>query len=148
MPFESLLVPLDFSPHSAVALDHAIEIAAASGGRLHLLHCYPAYVGTATLYGVAVPESFDQECRDAAMRETERWAQRAEAAGVAVETSVTPVPPPDSIVQKAEEIGADLIVMGSRGLSGLKHVWLGSVAERVLRLAPCPVLTVKRADGE
>ena len=47
------------------------------------------------------------------------------------------------MVDTAERIGADLIVMGTRGLTGLKHVVLGSVAERTVRLAPCPVITVK-----
>jgi nucleotide-binding universal stress UspA family protein len=48
----------------------------------------------------------------------------------------------------AEEIGADLIVMGTRGLAGLKHAMLGSVAERIVRLAPCPVLTVKHPETD
>jgi nucleotide-binding universal stress UspA family protein len=51
--------------------------------------------------------------------------------------------PSDAILDVAREIDADLIVMGTRGLTGLKHVLLGSVAERTLRLAPCSVLTVK-----
>jgi len=50
--------------------------------------------------------------------------------------------PSEAIVMTAKEIGADLIVMGTRGLSGFKHVLLGSVAERTVRLAPCPVMTV------
>ena len=64
-------------------------------------------------------------------------------AGVAVETSTTADSPSEAIVRCAESIQADLIVMGTRGFSGLKHVLLGSVAERTLRLAPCPVLAVK-----
>ena len=51
--------------------------------------------------------------------------------------------PSEVIAKTVEEIGADLIVMGTRGLAGIKHVMLGSVAERTIRIAPCPVLTVK-----
>ena len=60
---------------------------------------------------------------------------------------MTPTFPAEAIGRQAEEIGADLIVMGTRGLTGLKHVLLGSVAERTLRVAPCAVLTVKEAGS-
>ena len=53
--------------------------------------------------------------------------------------------PPSEIAALADETGVDLIVIGTRGLGGLEHVLLGSVAERTIRIAPCPVLTVKHA---
>ena len=59
------------------------------------------------------------------------------------EVEVATGPPADTIVRMAHERGADLIVMGTHGHTGLRHVLLGSVAEQVVRLAPCPVLTVK-----
>jgi len=147
MRFEKILVPLDFSDHSKKALDHAIELAKQFKGKLHLVHCYPVYVGAVSPYGIVVPESFDRECREAAVREMSQWADKVKAAGVEVETTVTPSAPADAIVNTAEEIGADIIVMGSRGLTGLKHALLGSVAERTLRTAPCPVLTVKDKEA-
>jgi nucleotide-binding universal stress UspA family protein len=146
MRFRTILVPLDFSPYSEKALAGAIELARHFEGRIHLLHSYPVYVGAVSPYGMVVPESFDRECREAAAGELSRWADRVRKAGVPVETSVTPIPPSEAIVSTAEEIGADLVVMGSRGLTGLKHVLLGSVAERTLRHCHCPVLVVK--DGE
>lgn len=145
MQLRKILVPLDFSPHSAKAMDYAIEMAKHFHGEIHLLHCYPVYVGAVSPYGIVVPESFDKECRDAATREIEQWAEKVKSAGVSVSTTVSPSAPADAIARTAEEIGADLVVMGSRGLTGLKHVLLGSVAERTLRTAPCPVLTLK--DG-
>lgn len=147
MRFKKILVPLDFSPHSEKAMQTAIELAKQFDGALHLVHCYPVYVGAVSPYGVVIPESFDRECREGAEREIQRWADKAKAAGVEAKTSVTPSAPADAITVAAEEIGADLIVMGSRGLTGLKHVLLGSVAERTLRTAPCPVLTVKDGDA-
>ena len=147
MRFQEILVPLDFSPHSAKAMEQAIELAKLFEGRLHLLHCYPACVGTVSTYGIAVPESFHKECREAAVVEIRQWADKVKAAGVEVETTVSPSLPADAIVRTAQEIGANLIVMGSRGLTGLKHVFLGSVAERTLRTAPCAVLTVKDSDA-
>jgi nucleotide-binding universal stress UspA family protein len=147
MRFKQILVPLDFSAHSAKAMDTAIELAKQFEGSIHLLHCYPVYVGAVSPYGIVVPESFDRECRDAATREMQQWAEKVKAAGIEVKTTVTPSAPADAIARAAEELGADLVVMGSRGLTGLKHVLLGSVAERTLRMVRCPVLTVKDGDA-
>jgi nucleotide-binding universal stress UspA family protein len=147
MRFDTILVPLDFSPHAEKALAKAIELARRFQGRIHLVHSYPVYVGAVSPYGMVVPESFDRECRDAADRELSKWADRVRQAGIPVETTITPIPPSEAIVSTAEEIGADLVVMGSRGLTGLKHVLLGSVAERTLRHAHCPVLVVKDGDA-
>jgi nucleotide-binding universal stress UspA family protein len=148
MQFQQILVPLDFSSHSSKALDAAIELAKQFKGRIHLLHSYPIYVGAVSPYGIVLPESFDRDCRDAAQREIGKWSDKVNAAGVPVESTVTPSPPVEAIERLAGEIDADLVVMGSRGLTGLKHVLLGSVAERTIRTAPCPVLTVKDDDAK
>lgn len=145
MELRTILVPIDFSDDSAKALDYAIELAKLfPGAKLHLMHCYPINVGGVSPYGIVIPESFDRECREAATRQLDVWAEKVTAAGVPVECTVTSRFPSEAIASHAEDIGADLIVMGTRGLTGLKHVLLGSVAERTLRVAPCPVLTVKR----
>jgi nucleotide-binding universal stress UspA family protein len=144
--FRKILVPIDFSSHSAHALDTAIELAGAFGSKLHLLHCYTINVGAISPYGLVIPESFDRDIREAAARQLEQWRQKVSARKLEVETELTPLYPSEAIASTAERIGADLIVMGTRGLSGLKHVLLGSVAERTLRTAPCPVLTLKTTD--
>ena len=144
--FQTILVPVDFSEHSARALDVAIEMAKAFGGRIHLLHCYPINPTGISPYGIVIPEGFDQEVREAAERQLARWGEKVSAAEVDFDQSLSSMFPSEVIARTAAEIGADLIVMGTRGLSGLKHVLLGSVAERTLRTAPCPVLTVKGPD--
>jgi nucleotide-binding universal stress UspA family protein len=141
--FRKILVPIDFSDHSSAALDLAIDLARTYGATLHLLHCYPIDPGAISPYGIVIPEGFDRDVREAAGNQLARWADKAAAANVAVEQHLSSMFPAEVIARTAEEIGADLIVMGTRGLSGLKHVLLGSIAERVLRLAPCPVMTVK-----
>ena len=73
--------------------------------------------------------------------------EKVEAEGVLAEASVLSAFPPQAIAEMAQGIGADLIVMGTRGLTGIRHVMLGSVAERTVRLAPCPVLTVKAEEA-
>ncbi len=82
------------------------------------------------------------------MHQLRERQKKIEAEGVPAEASVSSEFPPQAIVEMAKDIGADLIVMGTRGLTGIKHVMLGSVAERTVRLAPCPVLTVKAEEAE
>jgi nucleotide-binding universal stress UspA family protein len=79
---------------------------------------------------------------DEAMAAAVDFATRAGAAGVACRTKMVEGLPATEIVQRAREIGADLIVIGTHGRRGIAHVVLGSVAERVVQHAPCPVLTV------
>jgi nucleotide-binding universal stress UspA family protein len=145
--FRKILIPIDFSPHSARALETGIALAKKFGARLHLLHCYQIQVGAISPYGVVIPESFDRDIREAAGRQLGEWRDKAAAQKLEVEAEISPSFPSEAIASTAERIGADLIVMGTRGLSGIKHVLLGSVAERTLRIAPCPVLTLKAADS-
>jgi nucleotide-binding universal stress UspA family protein len=141
--FHTILVPIDFSDHATAALDLAIELTRATPARVHLLHAYEVPLGAIPPYGVTLPATLLEQVRDAAARRIEKSAQRVEAAGVACETHVVHGAPADAIVETAANISADLIVMGTRGLTGVKHVLLGSVAERTVRTAPCPVLTIR-----
>jgi nucleotide-binding universal stress UspA family protein len=145
--FRKILVPVDFSAHSSRALQTGIELAKAFGAKLHLLHCYQINVGAISPYGLVIPESFDRDIREAATKQLAQWREKVTAQKIEVESEVSPLFPSEAIASTAERIGADLIVMGTRGLSGIKHVMLGSVAERTVRIAPCPVLTLK-ATGE
>ena len=139
---KTILVPIDFSDHSEKAVATAVELAKTLGASLHLTHVlhYPVQVASA---GIAMPQDLWTQVREAATRKLETASQGVSAEGIAVETHLTEGPNAQSIVELADKIGADLIVMGTRGLSGLKHVMLGSVAERTVRLASCPVMTVK-----
>ena len=146
--FRTILLPIDFSTHAGSALDLAIALATESRATVHLFHAYEIPLGTIPPYGVAIPEPMLAEVRDAAARRLEKSAQRLRQAGVASETHILHAPPADGIVDAARSVGADLILMGTRGLTGLRHVLLGSVAERTVRMAPCPVLTVRsREEG-
>ncbi len=143
MEIRKIVVPVDFSEHSEVALQTAIGLAKQSKATLHLLHSYPIYVGDLSPYAFSLPPNMDRDVRDAAATQLGQWAEKAKAQGVGVETTLTPTPACQATVELADEIHADLIVIGTRGLSGLKHVMLGSIAERTVRTAHCPVLTVK-----
>jgi universal stress protein A len=141
-----ILVPVDFSDHSQRALEEAIAFAKHFGAELIVFHCYPIPMPTigSVPYDTIAPESYVESVRKGALEGVERLRNEAVAQGVRAEGKVSPGFAASEIVALAEGDGADLIVMGTRGLSGLEHVLLGSVAERVIRTAPCPVLTVKR----
>ena len=145
MPFKTIIVPVDFSPESRAALDQAVEIAKQSGGNLHLVHAYQIIVPTPPMMGAGIPADLMETVRTAAGQQLAEWVEQMESAGVTAQGHLSPASPSVAIEALADEVSADLIVMGTRGLSGLKHVMLGSTAERTVRIAPCPVLTVKAA---
>jgi universal stress protein A len=146
--FETILVPVDFSEHSREALDTAIQMAHLFGSTIHLLHCYHIQTAGISPYGIVLPSGYYADIRDAAEKRLSEWHEKVSGEGIKVESRLSADSPSLAINLAAEEIKADVIVMGTRGLSGLKHAMLGSVAERVVRLAPCPVLTVKDANTD
>jgi nucleotide-binding universal stress UspA family protein len=143
MEYRTLLVPLDFSDDSAAALQTAVDLARRLGAKLKLLHVYHRPTTVFEPYGVQPPPPMVAEVPEAAKRRIELELDKVREAGVEAEALVREGLPAEEIAAAATELGADLIVMGTRGLSGLKHVLLGSVAERTLRSAPCPVLSVR-----
>ena len=143
-----LLVAEDFSDHAAVALDAAISLARELGARVEIVHVYQRPVELLTPYEIALPESVVTEVRKAATERLKGSIEKVRAAGLQGESHLREGPPAACIVALAEELPADLIVLGTRGLTGLKHALLGSVAERTLRTAPCPVLAVKTRDED
>lgn len=146
--FRRILVPLDFSKHSDAALELAIELARELGAEIHLLHAYELPAAVTMAYGIAIPQAVWDGVQEAARKRLADGLARLEQAGVPGESHLATGPAADAIVSAAQAQRADLIVMGTRGLTGLKHVVLGSVAERTLRTAPCPVLTIKAQDDE
>jgi nucleotide-binding universal stress UspA family protein len=138
-----ILVPVDFSEHSRRAFEEAIGLAESYGAQLHLLHCYQLDPINVSPYGIVVPATFEQDIRRAALQRLSEWSDKAAALKLRVQEHIAVDFPSEQIVSTAERLAIDLIMMGTRGLTGFKHVLLGSVAERVIRHAPCPVLTVK-----
>jgi len=146
--FETILVPIDFSDHSREALDTAIQIGRLFGSTIHLLHCYHVQAAGVSPYGIVLPSGYYADLRDAAERRLRDWHDIVSKEGIESESILSADSPSLAINLAAKEFKSDLIVMGTRGLSGLKHAMLGSVTERVVRLAPCPVLTVKHPEAD
>jgi nucleotide-binding universal stress UspA family protein len=140
---ETIVVPVDFSDDASAAFDYAIDLAEHFSATIHLLHAYESLSATASAYGGGLPLDLPERIREAAAAKLSQWQARPTRRKVAIETHLTPARPSAAVTDLAARLNADLIVMGTRGLSGLLHVLMGSVAERTLRTAPCPVLTVK-----
>lgn len=141
MPFRRLLVATDGSAAARGALDRAIELARLSGGSITAL-----YVVDDARLAILPPQSdwtlVHDALRDEARRVVEDACAAARAADVPAEPLVKDGHAAQAIVEAARD--HDVVVLGTLGRSGLAHLLLGSVAERVVRHAPCPVLAVRR----
>jgi len=139
-----ILVPIDFSEHSATVLEWAAHLAEQHDAKVFLLHAYHLPVEFQQLEGAYLPADFWSNVREEATKSLAQHAKQLRDKSIEVEEIVREGYPATVIEDEAQRIGADLIVIGTHGLSGLKHLLLGSIAERVVQKAPCAVLTVKQ----
>ena len=142
---EHILVPIDFSPSSDAAVDYAATLARSLGASIHLLHVREDSFAGPAPYELHPPGGRDRRERSyqLARARLSGIAAQVEDAAARVTVEVRSGTPTDAIVQAAVDYGADLVVMGTHGRSGLQHLLLGSVAEQVIRSARCPVLAVR-----
>jgi len=147
MRLRRILFATDLSKTSGKALTAAIGMAKANRARLIILHAYVPLVPL-------VPEQYiEADTWDRIDTETRRWAVgqlaklagRARTSGVRATSMLVTGDPSRQIVRKARGVRADLIVVGTHGRQGLTKFFLGSVAERVIATAACPVLTIRGA---
>jgi len=170
MAFTHVLVPTDFSEPANHALRYAIEEATLHHGKVTLLHVLPPRTETDVYYVTGAPPASGYQAgldpdaggRVGAYPPSQPMVVRHDRNEEALTQLQDLIPaafhdtwqveiaaghPADTIVRIAGERNADLIVMGTHGRTGLQHVLLGSVAEKVVRLASCPVLTVRYKGG-
>ncbi len=141
--WKSICCPVDFSDASRAAMEVAADLARRGGASLTLLHAYPVPGYTFPDGSVVASPRMLQELADQSARHLGEWKKQAEALGaldVRVETVVGE--PAAEIVAFARDRKVDLLVLGTHGRTGIEHALMGSVAERVVRRARCPVLTV------
>ncbi|WP_175970323.1 universal stress protein [Burkholderia sp. BCC0322] len=144
--YSNILVALDGSDTSSRALDAALGLASETGARLTPVYVVDFLVPAYDMAGYD-PSILIDAFREEGLRVTDDAARRMKARDVAGTPQIANVDPagediPHRIVSLANEIAADLIVMGTHGRRGAQRLFLGSVAERVLRLATCPVLMI------
>lgn len=143
-PPKNILVPTDFSPMADEALTGGLMLAETFDAALHVLHVLEdplVYAPTMEGYG-ALPHFRENLERDARQR-LDELLKAGQGEKRRVETALQWGRPYSEIVQYARHHAIDLIVMGTHGRGPVAHLLLGSVAEKVLRAAPCPVLTVR-----
>jgi nucleotide-binding universal stress UspA family protein len=144
-----ILVPTDFSKFSQNALTYAVAFAEKFGADLYLLHVVQdlaLFVPTEVTAAAVVPPV--EKLTAAADTALQRVVDETPLQGLTVHREVREGNPFYEIVRFATEADIDLIVMGTHGHTGLAHVLLGSVTEKVVRKAPCPVLTVRHPEHE
>jgi len=152
--FRRILLATDFSAHSRCAWRWAVELARMSGGTLVLVHVLEEGMATAgPALGAPVPGEvvdlapFRERFRETATTTLEREAEELRELGVPVEAHLVEEEPPwRALVAAAERLRCGVIVLATHGRSGLAHLLIGSTAERVVRNAHCPVLTVHQGD--
>lgn len=140
----SILVPIDFSVHSKNALKYAIPLAEQFGASLHLVFVveptvYPADLG----FGQVVLPGIEEELREKGAEELQSLIEREIGSRVKATSVVRTGSPHQEILSEAEERKVDMIVVATHGHSGVEHMLFGSTADRIVRHAKCPVLTIR-----
>jgi nucleotide-binding universal stress UspA family protein len=149
MQIKTILFPTDFSNGARAAMDHAISLAKDYHAKLVLLYVIQD-ISIAEWY---IPSSISvtdlvEDMQKSAMREMDKWYGEVAAMVTDVEKMVVRGVPFVEIIRTAKEKNADLIVIGTHGRTGIDHMLFGSTAEKVVRKASCPVLTVRITGKE
>ncbi len=145
-----ILLPTDLSEHSETAVPYACSLAERFGAELHLLYVFEQYTGSSYVPGVPLPaaDSDMQQLKHDVAAAMAKWIDDDWAAKLTIVRATCEGSAFVEIIRYAKQQDIDLIVMGTHGRSGVPHLLVGSVAEKVVRKASCPVLTVRPADHQ
>jgi nucleotide-binding universal stress UspA family protein len=149
MIYERILVPIDFSGPCKNAVRYAVSLGKLYGAHLDLLHVIEGWIHPAfyTTWDKSILD-FMPDIKSRSTEAMEDFIKDFEMEGLTLDMHVAEGKPHTRIVQFAEEKKAHLIVIATRGLGAIDHILLGSTAEKVVRKAPCPVLSVKTPEHE
>jgi nucleotide-binding universal stress UspA family protein len=141
---KKILVPIDFSDYSKKALQYSVQFAKSFGAGISLIYVIePAvYPADFSMGQVAVPAA-DMDLHERAKEELKNLADSEISDDVEVEIILKTGKPYVEIIEAATEIDSDLIIIATHGHTGVEHLLFGSTAEKVVRKAPCPVLTLR-----
>lgn len=144
MATQHFLVPIDFSEYANQALDYALTLAGKLGARVTLLYVIqPLQLGGVDM-SVTLHTTYFQDLEAEIRRDMASLLERVTTAGLDGDIVIVHGVPFHEIIEVAKTQQVNLIVMGTHGRTGFQYVLLGSVAEKVIRLAPCPVLVARQ----
>ncbi|MDD9946262.1 MAG: universal stress protein [Myxococcales bacterium] len=143
MKLEKILCPTDFSEASDAAVEYAVQLAKLVGAEIRVLHTYalPTYYAMPEV-ALIPSQEYALHCSTTGQAKLDALLERHAARGVKMHSALLVGPAPSEIANDAANYGADAIVMASRGQGAVAKLVLGSVTERVLRMATCPVIVV------
>ncbi len=145
---KNILVPTDLSPHAEAAFEYACELAAKLDATVHLVNVIGVPALGLPELGVAVTSTLIDSMATGNQEALDALAARHRGGTRIGQVLMKTGDARDMIDEAAKEVGADLIVMGTHGRRGFSRARLGSVAETVVRTAPCPVLTIRSRDAK
>lgn len=145
-----ILVPVDFSDNSRVAIEMAVQIAESFGAQIIFFHAIelPRVIKGEVERRLPLVQEYERRARETAERELAALLKQYGNGRFTIVVESAEGQPFIEIIKAAKKHVVDLVVMGTHGFTGLKHMLIGSVAEKVVRKSPCPVLTVKHPDYE
>ncbi len=143
MKIRNILIATDFSESAAVAQSAAFEIAKRFDAKVHAFHALEVPLPIFEPYSVSVPDAFIAETRKMAKEKLQEVVQAAESLGVECSPALGAIPAPTDIADHARTVNAELVVVGTEGHTGIRHFFLGSVAEGTIKGAPCSVLVAR-----
>jgi len=141
---KKILLPSDFSEPSLIATRYGLELARQFGSTLHLMHAIEVPMAYSSVFGGYAPDH--EQIEQFVQTELDNWISDEDADGLTIERHWTHGRAFVTILRYAKEHDIDLIVMGTHGRGFTAHLLMGSVAEKVVRKAPCPVLTIRPED--
>ncbi len=142
--YRRLLCPVDFSDASDNAFQVATDLAVILKADLHVMHVFQMPASAIPEGGYEVPEAVVDKITDNLTKKLNEFVERISTSEINITTGLYKGFPHVEIINSADEINADMIVMGTHGRTGFSQLLLGSVAERVLRTSSVPVLTVRK----
>lgn len=142
-----IVVPIDFSDYSKEAFRYALDFARTFDASLLLIYVVePVVYPSDFSFGQVALPSMDQELRDHSLEQLQKMIQNEVPEGIDATSMVRSGKPFVEIIKVAKETEADLIIIATHGHSGIEHVLFGSTAEKVVRKAPCAVLSIRSSD--
>lgn len=145
--FKKILCPVDFSQFSQEVVDYAVDLAIKYGAELHIMHVIPNMTYFTPYESFLTPENLvaiEKHIQDQVENDFEKVLKQNVPAKKVIRTGVPFV----EIIDYAKSESIDLIVMGTHGRSGIEHILIGNVAEKVVRKSPCPVMTIRPKGKE